>query len=166
MIVIKDNNIGVNIMKKILLMLAIAFFCVGSNASAQIIETGKEIEVKDQATKTFIYEILNQYISLNTEQFYRKKHSAVQSIGWEGPDPKKVRVWIKEAKSIPGKTHYTHVVRVFVPYEKVTIDNKTEMKTADMFIYAIDANLFSHCSESGKTENQVKLIKHYHKEQR
>jgi hypothetical protein len=152
-------------LKKILLMLTFAFFCISSNAYAQIIETGKEVEVKNQAAKTFIYQIFERYVSDNTAQYYHKKYKA-KSIGWSGPDPKKVHVWIKEAKQFPGDTRYTHVIRVFVPYEQVTIDNKPPMNVGHTFIYAVNGYLFSDSPVPGKPETRIKLMKHYYKEQR
>ena len=46
-------------MKKITLMLVMAFFFIVGNASAsELIETGKEVEVKEYAPKMFIYQAL------------------------------------------------------------------------------------------------------------
>jgi hypothetical protein len=50
-----------------------------------------------------------------------------------------------------------------LPYEKVIIDDKKEIKAADTFIYAINADLLSLCPESGKSEKKIKLIDSYHK---
>ena len=52
---------------------------------------------------------------------------------------------------------------LFLPYEKVIIDDKKEIKAADTFIYAINADLLSLCPESGKSEKEIKLIDSYHK---
>jgi hypothetical protein len=152
-------------MKKILLMLAIAFFCVGSSASAEVTGEGKVVEIKDKATKTFMYQILSMpYIHHITSDFYHKKYNA-DSIGWGKLEAENIRIWIQEAKPTPGEASYTHIVKVYIPNEKIIINNKKEIKSADTFVFAIDGDMFSLCSESGKTENQVKLLKHYHKEQ-
>ncbi|MBG9545055.1 hypothetical protein ABE29_20485 [Cytobacillus firmus] len=69
-------------MKKILLILAIAFFTVGSGASAEVAGEGEVIEIKDKTTKTFMYQILSMpYIHHVASDFYHKKYNA-ESIGW------------------------------------------------------------------------------------
>ncbi|MFD0769010.1 hypothetical protein ACFQZ1_08890 [Bacillus sp. CGMCC 1.60114] len=151
-------------MKKITLMLVIVFFFIVGNAYASnFIETGKEVEVKEYAPKMFIYQSLHVWMTHDVSEYYHKKYNAKKSVGWEGPNPDKIRIWIKEIK--PGSVDRTHtyIVRVFLPYEKVIIDNKKEIKAADTFIYAINANLFSLCPESGKSEKEIKLINSYHK---
>jgi hypothetical protein len=166
MTVIKDNILGVNIMKKILLILVIAFFTVGSGASAEVAGEGEVIEIKDKTTKTFMYQILSfPYIHHVASDFYHKKYNA-ESIGWGGLESENIRIWIQEVKPTPGEDSYSHIIKVYIPYEKIIINNKKEIKTADTFVFAINGDMFSLCSESGKTEKQVKLIKHYHKEQR
>ena len=100
-IVIKNTNIGEKIMKKILLILAIVFFCVGSSASAEVTGTGKVVEIKDQLTKTFMYQILlNPYISHNTRQFYHEKYQIEKSMEWEGPELEKIRIWIQKQSQL------------------------------------------------------------------
>ena len=141
------------------------FFFIVENASAsELIETGKEVEVKEFAPKMFIYQSVHTWILHDVSDYYQKKYKA-KSVEWEGPKPEKIRIWISAIKPNSGDGTHTHVVRVFLPYEKVMIDDKKEIKAADTFIYAIDANLFSLCHESGKSEKEIKLIKSYHKEQ-
>lgn len=152
-------------MKKILLMLALAFFFLGSDASAEVIGEGKVVEIKDKTTKTFMYQILSiPYIHHIASDFYHKKYNA-ESIGWGELESENIRIWIQEAKPTPGEAGYTHIVKVYIPYEKIIINGKKEIKTADTFVFAIDGDMFSLCSESGKTLEQVKLINHYHKAQ-
>ena len=151
-------------MKKVVLMLVMIFFFVAGNVSAsEFFETGKEVEVKDQATKMFIYESLQTWMTHDISDFYHKKYKA-ESIQWEGPKPEKIRIWIKEVKPSPGnRTTYTHVIRVFLPYENVIVNDKKEIKSADTFIYAVNAGLLSLCPESGKSEKEIKLINNFHK---
>ncbi|WP_066061392.1 hypothetical protein [Neobacillus soli] len=153
-------------MKKILLMLAIALFFVGSSASAEVAGEGKVVEIKDKTTKTFMYQILSRpYIHHIASNFYHKKYNA-KSIGWGEVKSENIRIWIQEAKPAQGEASYTHIVKIYIPYEKIVINDKKEINTADTYVFAIDGDMFSLCSESGKTENQVKLLKHHHKEQR
>ena len=150
-------------MKKITLMLVMAFFFIVGNASAsELIETGKEVEVKEYAPKMFIYQALHTWMTHDVSDYYHKKYNA-KSVEWEGPKPEKIRIWIKDIKPNSGDRTHTHVVRVFLPYEKVIIDDKREIKAADTFIYAINADLLSLCPESGKSEKEIKLIDSYHK---
>ncbi|WP_316572062.1 hypothetical protein [Neobacillus sp. YIM B06451] len=147
---------------KVPLMLVMVFFLIVGNASAsELIETGKEVEVKEFASKTFIYQVLHTWMVHDASDYYIKKYKA-KSVGWEGPKLEKIRIWIKDIKPSTDRT-YTHVVRVFLPYEKVIIDDKKEIKAADTFIYAINANFLPFCPESGKSEKEIKLINSYHK---
>ena len=151
-------------MKKVGLMLGMLFFFMtGSGTSAEFFETGEEIEVKDQATKMFIYESLNTWMTHDISDFYHEKYKA-NSIEWEGPKPENIRIWIKEVKHTPyNRTPYTHVIRVFLPYENVIVDKKQDINSADTYIYAVNAHLLSSCPESGKSEKEIKLIDTYHK---
>lgn len=150
-------------MKKIILMLVMVFFFIVGDASAsEFIETGKEVEVKDQAAKMYIYESLETWMTHDVSDFYHKKYKA-ESIQWGGPKPEKIRIWIKEVKPGFGDRTYTHVIRVFLPYENVIINETKQIKAADTFIYAVNANLLSLCPESGKSEKEIKLINTFHK---
>lgn len=150
-------------MVKITLMLVMVFFFIVGNASAsKFIDTGKEVEVKECAPKMFIYQALHTWMIHDISDYYHKKYNA-KSVGWEGPKPEKIRIWIKDIKPSSVDGTHTHIVRVFLPYEKVMIDDKMEMKAADTFIYEINANLLSLCPESGKSEKEIKLINSYHK---
>jgi hypothetical protein len=138
---------------------------VPKNPSVEVAGTGKVIEIKDQATKTFMYQILsNPYILHIASDFYHKKYNA-KSIGWGELESEKIRIWIQEAKPTSGEASYTHIVKVYIPNEKIIINDKKEIKTSDTYVFAIEGDLFSLCSESGKTEEQVKLISHIHKKQ-
>jgi hypothetical protein len=155
--------VGVNALKKVALMLAmVIFFIVGNASASDFIETGKEVEVKDQAAKMYIYESLETWMTHDVSDFYHKKYKA-ESIQWDGPNPEKIRIWIKEVKPGSGDRPYTHVIRVFLPFEKVIINDKKGIKSADTFIYAVNAGMLSLCPESGKSEKEIKLINSYHK---
>ncbi|NRD79925.1 hypothetical protein HPT25_21555 [Bacillus sp. BRMEA1] len=150
-------------MKKIFLMIVMIFFFIVGNASASgFIELGKEEEVKEYAPKMFIYEALRTWMIHDVSDYYEKKYEA-KSVGFFGPKPEKIRIWIKDIKPNSSDRIHTHIVRVYLPYEKVIINDKKEMKAADTFIYAINANLLSSCPESGKSEKEIKLIHSYHK---
>lgn len=140
----------------------ISFLTGGNVSAADIIETGSETEVKDQAVKMYIYESLETWISQDVSDFYLKKYKA-NSIGWEGPKPENIRIWIKEVKAGFGNQTYTHVIRVYLPLDHVKINEKKEIQTADTYIYAVHARLLSLCPESGKTEKEFRLINSYHK---
>lgn|SRR5690606_21188642 len=145
-------------MKKILLILAIAFFTVGSGASAEVAGEGEVIEIKDKTTKTFMYQILSMpYIHHVASDFYHKKYNA-ESIGWGGLESENIRIWIQEAKPNPGEASYTHIVKVYIPYEKIIINDKKEIKTADTFVFAIDGDMFSLCSESHQQYLQLRML--------
>lgn len=154
---------GVITLNKVVLMLVMLFFFVAGNVSAsEFVETGKEVEVKDQAAKMYIYESIGTWMTHDISDFYHKKYKA-KSIQWDGPRPEKIRIWIKEVKPSLGDKTYTHVIRVFLPYENVIVNDKKEIKAADTFIYAVNAGLLSLCPESGKSEKEIKLINSYHK---
>ncbi len=155
---------GVIAINKVVLMLGMLLFFVAGNVSAsEFVETGKEVEVKDQATKMFIYESLQTWMTHDISDFYHKKYKA-NSVQWGGPKPEEIRIWIKGVKPTPeNRKGYTHLIRVFLPYENVIVDDKREIKAADTFVYAVNAGLLSLCPESGKSEKEIKLINSYHK---
>lgn len=145
------------------MLVIVFFFIVGSASASELIETGKEVEVKDYAPKMFIYQTLHVWMRHDVSEYYRKKYDAKKSVEWKGPNPEKIRIWIKDIKRGSDDRIHTHIVRVFLPYEKVIIDGKKEIKAADTFIYAINADMLSLCPESGKSEKEIKLIESYHK---
>jgi hypothetical protein len=153
-------------MNKVLLMLVMIFFFVSGNVSAaDIVETGKEAEIKDHATKMFIYGTLETWVVMHTSDIYREKYHA-KSILREGPRPENIRIWIQPVKSASPELdgiEYTHIIRITFPYEKVVVDDKKEIKAVDTLVYAVNPYILTACYETGKSEKQFKLIKSYHK---
>lgn len=150
-------------MKKLWLILIIVFFSFeGTTSASELMEKEKGVEVKDQATKMFIYDSLATWMTHDISDFYLRKYNA-ESIQWEGPRPERIRIWIKEVSPGIENSSYTHILRVFMPYEKVLINNKEEIKAADTYIYAVNAIMLSQCPDSGKSVKEIKLIKSYHK---
>lgn len=151
-------------MKKwVLVAIMVLFWSQGHASATELMETEKEVEVTDEATKTFIYQSLDPWITLHVSDMYKQKYQTKHSIGWTGPKPEKIRIWMKEVKPGLGEQTYTHVVRVYLPFDEVTLDNNVKMVTADTFIYAVNATQLSACPDGRKLNSQVKLIKWYHK---
>lgn len=75
-----------------------------------------------------------------------------------GIESENIRIWIQEAKPNPGEASYTHIVKVYIPYEKIIINDKKEIKTADTFVFAIDGDMFSLCSESHQQYLQLRML--------
>jgi hypothetical protein len=134
----------------------------GNTNAEEIIETGKEVEIKEYAPKMFIYEALHPWVGFDTSDFYLKKYHARKSVEMEGPKRENIRIWIKIIKS--GETNFTHVITIFLPYEKVMIDGKKQMKAADRLTYAVNANQLAFCPNSDpNNKKSIKLIRYYHK---
>jgi hypothetical protein len=150
-------------MNKVMLMLVMIFFFVAGNVSAaDIIETGKEVEIKDNATKNFVYLSLRQRLIHDIWNMYREKYNA-KGLEMEHPETKDIKIWIKEAITAPGTQRFTHVIRLYLPYPKVVVDEKKSMKTADICIYAVNAQDLSAYADRSLAQKSVKLIKCYHK---
>jgi hypothetical protein len=155
--------LGSDVLKKILLMLIMGTFLLTGHVSAsEMIKTGEEVEIKDGAAKSFIYESLRVWMDQDISKLYHRKYNA-DSVEWKGPEREKVRIWIREVKSNPGPAGYTHVIRIFLPYENVIVNNRKEVKSADTVIYAVNARFLSLCPESGKSEKEIKLLRTVHK---
>ncbi|WP_059170746.1 hypothetical protein [Bacillus sp. FJAT-27445] len=127
----------------------------------EIIEKGTEIEVKEHATKMFIYALLNPWLVHDASDVYFKQYKAKKSVELDGPRPENIRLWIKDIKT--GDRKYTHIITVLLPYESVTIDGTKKLKASDRIIYAVNANQLSFCHGSEGRRNCVKLLHSYHK---
>lgn len=150
-------------MNKVVLMLVlIFFFVVGNVSAADIIETGKEVEIKDNATKSFVYLSLEQWLSQDIWNIYREKYNA-KELRTQSPKTKDIKIWMKEAKTAPGTQRFTHVIMLYVPYPEVVINEKKSMKTADICMYAVNAEVLSAYANPSSAQKSVKLIKCYHK---
>lgn len=154
-------------MNKVVLLLVMIFFFVSRNVyAANIKETGKEVEIKDQATKMFIYGTLEPWVVIHASDIYQKEYHA-RSVSREGPKPEKIRIWIQPMESGAGKSsdgiEYTHLIRITLPSEKVIIDDKKEIKAVDTLVYAVNPYILTACFETGKSEKQFKLISSNHR---
>ncbi|WP_286228508.1 hypothetical protein [Neobacillus mesonae] len=153
-------------MNKVVLMLVmIFFFASGNGSAAEMKVTGKEVEIKDQVTKMFIYGTLETWIVMHASDIYRKEYRAT-SVLREGPKPENIRIWIQPMKKVSKESsdgiEYTHLIRITLPYEKVVIDNKKEIKAVDTLVYAVNPFILTACFETGKSEKQFKLINSHH----
>ncbi|MCM2534169.1 hypothetical protein NDK43_19650 [Neobacillus pocheonensis] len=160
-------------MKKVTVMLVVVFFFIVGNASAsniikteklQIIAVGKEVEVKDQATKMFIYDLMQIWMRHSLDDYYHNKYHA-DSISWGGLKPEGIRVWIRQVGPSENDRTYTHLIKISLQHDELIINDKKKMKTEDTFTYMVNADLLSLCPESGKSEKEFKLINSYHKVQ-
>ncbi|MEH7336615.1 hypothetical protein V7161_28720 [Neobacillus drentensis] len=158
-------------MKKVTLMLVVIFFLIAGNASAsnimksekpQIMSVGKEIEVKDQATKMFIYDTMQVWMRHSLVDYYHNKYHA-DSISWGGPKPEGIRIWIRQLGPSENDGIYTHLIKVSLQRDELIINDKKKIKTEDSFTYVVNAGLLSLCPESGKSEKEFKLINSDHK---
>lgn len=161
------KSLGVIAMNKVVLLLVITFFFVSGNVTADTIkETGKEVEIKDQATKMFIYGTLEPWVVMHASDIYQKEYHA-RSVSREGPKPENIRIWIQPLESGVDKSsdgiEYTHIIRISLPYEKVIINDKKEIKAVDTLVYAVNPFILTACFETGKSEKQFKLISSNHK---
>ncbi|MBT2695708.1 hypothetical protein [Bacillus sp. ISL-55] len=153
--------------KKYLLSIGLIIFAFSSvpagnaETATEFIETGEEVEVKESGPKIFIYETLDPWLTQDASDLYFKKYNARKSVEMEGPMPENVRVWIKEVKSIDRK--YTHLITIYLPHEKVIVDGKKPMKTADKFTYAVNATQLPVCHDQEGMKDCVKLVESYHK---
>ncbi|MCH6269525.1 hypothetical protein [Neobacillus citreus] len=151
-------------MKKILLLVPLLTLLFHHPVTAEPIETGEEFEVKDIATKSFIYNSLNFWIFRESSDFYHKKYNANSVM----PDPmemKDIRIWIKEVKRQPGSFEYTHIVRIYLPFDGIILNEKIKMKTADTLIFAVNTDYiaFANCSNPHLFEKTFELLDYYHK---
>lgn len=147
----------------VLIFVAIFFLTVG-NASASKVPAvgGEKYEVKDQATKMFIYDTMQVWVRHSLNDYYHHKYNA-NSISWGELKPEGIRIWIKRLKSAENDQMYTHLIKISLHYDKLIINGKRELKTEDTFTYAVNADLLSLCPESGKSEKELKLINSNHK---
>ncbi|MGA5690667.1 hypothetical protein [Cytobacillus pseudoceanisediminis] len=153
-------------MNKVVLILVMILFFVSGNVFATVIsEKGKEVEIKDQATKMFIYGTLESWVIMHASDIYRKEYNA-KTVLREGPKPENIRIWIQPMKKVSKETsdgiEYTHLIRVTLPYEKVVIDDKKEIKAVDTLVYAVNPFILTACFETGKSEKQFKLLSSHH----
>jgi hypothetical protein len=159
-------------MKKVTLMFVVVFFFIVGNVSAsnssktekpQIIPIGKEVEVKDQATKMFIYDTMQVWMRRSLDDFYHNKYHA-NSIRWRGPKPEGIRIWIQQVVA-PSEYDgvYTHLIKISLQRDELIINDKKKMKTEDTFTYAVNAHLLSLCPESRKSEKEFKILLFHHK---
>lgn len=155
---------GVVAMNKVVLMLVAVFFLTVGNASAAKVTAvgGERYEVKDQATKMFIYDTMQVWMRHSLDDYYHNKYHA-DSISWGELKPEGIHVWIKQLKPTENDRMYTHLIKISLQYDKLIINDKKEIKTKDTFTYAVNAHLLSLCPESGKSEKELKLINSYHK---
>jgi hypothetical protein len=134
---------------------------IKAETTTEFIETGAEVEVMESAPKIFIYETLEPWLTQDASDLYFKRYKARKSVEMEGPLPENVRVWIKEVKSLNRK--YTHLITVYLPREKVIVDGKMPMKTADRFTYAVNATQLPVCHDKDGLKDCVKLVDSYQK---
>ena len=152
-------------------MLVVMFFLILGNASAsnimksekpQIISVGKEIEVKDQATKMFIYDTMQVWVRHSLVDYYHNKYHA-DSINWGEPKPEGIRIWMRQLGPSENDRIYTHLIKISLLRDELIINDKKKIKTEDTFTYVVNADLLSLCRDSGKSEKELKLINSYHK---
>jgi hypothetical protein len=81
-------------MNKVVLMLVTVFFLtVGIASAAKVTAVGGErCEVKDQATKMFIYDTMQVWMSHSLIDYYHNKYHA-DSISWGELKPEGIHVW-------------------------------------------------------------------------
>jgi len=151
-------------MNKVVLMLVTVFFLTAGNASAAKVTAvgGKKYEVKDQATKMFIYDTMQVWMHHSLVDYYHNKYHA-DSINWGEPKPEGIRIWIKQLGPSENDRIYTHLIKISLQRDELIINDKKKMKTEDTFTYVVNAHLLSLCPESGKSEKEFKLINSYHK---
>jgi hypothetical protein len=154
---------GVVAMNKVVLMLLTVFFLTASNTSAaKVTAVGEEsYEVKDQATKMFIYDTMQVWLRHSLNDYYHNKYHA-DSISWGQLKPEGIHVWIKQHEPTETGRTYTHLIKISLEYDKLMINDKKEIKTKDTFTYAVNADLLSLCPESGKSEKELKLMNSTH----
>lgn len=155
---------GVDAMNKVVLMLVMVFFLTAGNASAAKVTAvgGERYEVKDQATKMFIYDTMQVWMHHSLVDYYHHKYHA-HSINWGGPKPEGIRIWIKQLEPRENDGNYSHLIKISLQYDELIINDKKKIKTEDTFTYAVNARLLSLCPESGKSEKELKLIDSNHK---
>ncbi|MBI0579987.1 hypothetical protein IEC97_21740 [Neobacillus cucumis] len=158
-------------MKKATLMLVVVFFLIVGNAYAsnimksekpQIMSVGKEIEVKDQATKMFIYDTMQVWLHHSLLDYYHNKYHA-DSISWGELKQEGIRIWIRQLGPSETDRIYTHLIKISLQRDELIINEKKKIKTEDTFTYVVNADLLSLCRDSGKSEKELKLINSYHK---
>ncbi len=149
-------------MKKVFFVLILAIFYFSGSATAEIVETGKEVELKGTASKSFIYQALQPWIGHDASNIYFQKYKA-KDVMMEGPRMQDIRVWIKEVKTTPNSTRYTHIIRFNIPYVRVVLDEKKELKAVDTLIYGVNMDNFTNYSNPDLISKSVKLFDFYHK---
>lgn len=150
--------------KKVLLALTLAviYLNYAGSASAEIVKTSGEVEVKGNAAKSFICKALDPWIGTDTTNFYHQEYKARQ-VMIEHPKMEDIRVWIKEVQTTPNSQRFTHIVRVHLPYASVVIDEKKKMKVADNLMYGINMDYFTNYHNPDLVEKSVKLFDYNHK---
>ncbi|WP_066074836.1 hypothetical protein [Neobacillus soli] len=159
-------------MKKVMLILVVVFFFIVGNASAsnimkteepQIMPVGKEVEVKDQAAKMFIYDTMQVWMRHSLVDYYHNKYHA-DSIEWGELKPEGIRVWISQVVAASENDRiYTHLIKISLQHNELIINDKKKLKTEDTFSYVVNADLLSLCPESGKSEKELKILRFHHK---
>ncbi|MGI8386597.1 hypothetical protein [Robertmurraya sp. P23] len=151
-------------MNKLVRLLVTVFFLTAGNVSGTKVTAvgGEEYEVKDQATKMFIYDTMQVWMHHSLVDYYHNKYQA-DSINWGEPKPEGLRIWIRELGPSENEGKYTHLIKISIQRDELIINNKKKIKTEDEFTYAVNAHLLSLCPESGKSEKEFKLINSYHK---
>lgn len=88
---------GVVAVNKVLLMLVMVFFLTAGNTSAAKVTAvgGENYEVKDQATKMFIYDTMRVWMRHSLDSYYHNKYHA-DSISWGELKPEEIHVWVKQ----------------------------------------------------------------------
>jgi hypothetical protein len=155
---------GVVLMSKVVLMLVTVFFLTAGNASAAKVTAvgGERYEVKDQATKMFIYDTMQVWMRHSLEDYYHNKYHA-DSISWGELKPEGIRIWIRQLGPNENDGTYTHLIKISLQRDELIINDKKKIKTKDTITYAVNADLLSLCPESGKSEKELKLINSDHK---
>jgi hypothetical protein len=154
---------GVVAMNRIVLLLATVFFLTAGNAAAKAVAVGGEkYEVKDQATKMFIFDTMQVWMHHSLVDYYHNKYQA-DSINWGEPKPERIRIWIRQLGPSEYDRIHTHLIKISLQRDALIINGKKKIKTEDTFTYAVNARLLSLCPESGKSEKEFKLINSYHK---
>lgn len=152
-------------MKKILMLFFLMILYFHSPAAAEVIETGKEIEVKNAAAKSFIYKTLDHWIVKESSDFYHEKYNANQ-VMMDPPEMSAIRIWIKEVKRKPVLSEYTHIVRIYLPFDGITLNEKTEIKAADTIVLAVNTDFiaFANSNNPHLIAKSVKLMDYDHKD--
>lgn len=155
---------GAVAMNKLVVMVVTVFFLTAGNVSATKVTAfgGEEYEIKDQATKMFIYDTMQVWMHHSLVDYYHSKYQA-DSINWGEPKKEGLRIWIRELEPSENEGKYTHLIKISIQRDELIINDKKKIRTEDEFTYVVNAHILSLCPESGKSEKEFKLINSYHK---